>query len=67
MSIGCSFFGWSGRYSTEGLPLLSVDVTEGLVIAKVYQEHMSIFVEEARRDLRGRCFLEVGWVWEVFG
>lgn len=41
-----------------------MDVTEELVIGKVYHEHMSIFVEEVARL---RFEREIAGFWEVFG
>lgn len=48
---GCSLHGWSGRYETEGFPVLKVEVTPDLFTAEFFSDNLPDYMEEELHEI----------------
>lgn len=48
---GCTLHGWSGRYETEGFPVLKVEVTPELFTAEFFSDNLPDYMEEELHEI----------------
>eukprot|EP00435_Cladocopium_sp_Y103_P000805 s1797_g1.t1 len=50
-SRSCTLHGWSGRYETEGFPVLKVEVTPELFTAEFFSDNLPDYMEEELHEI----------------